>query len=1113
MLVFMAMTGVVCANAQTQYWNLDGDPVTSVTPETNYVLKNAYVASNDAYIDGGSISTTITTDNIYQFEEVGTDADGYVTYRLKHVSTGEYLQDPEASNGIVTTTALTSRAYLFTVKEAVTHDSEDDDYMETVDYTSYVYSTSVEGSVVLCNAHYKTSSYKWFCSTTTGVPSWGQATARTAWVIYNVSEASAYDGLYQVIQALFSGNSPADVFTVGTDPGQISQELFDAVEAAYTEAQATIENTELSDEEYLAAAAKLEEAYAAANAGVVKLGDGYYVITNAASDRGDGNAVIYDTGSALNWKTFALTDSTTFTASDADAIWQLISTGEDDDSYYLKNFSTGRYMGSQSSNHSAVPSTTDASQVYYVQVQSGAAFNIYTTNQNTTYPALHAQSDGVLVVIWTNEATASGWYFTAVPDDVISSLIGDLNQDQINTNVQTLIDEAKSTMNSGVTLISEATKDGYYETDGLVTDATCFFTNAQEPTEGSLAYLIDNDQTTYFHSTWSTDASSDRTHYVGADLGKEVQYVDIKYSRRNANSAGTPLTVRIYASNDTLDAANWVEQGVYTFTYTYASSTYSSELDEFTGITGVALDAPYRFIRLDVEHTMSDATTNSNLYFVFSELRFYEGEYDAANSLIEAVPDELVTALNNQIASAKADLAAGTATQTTYDDLEAVYNTFLENFPDVASVQALYEEAVGQLAAAEEGTELGYFAVGSKATLEAAINAVAPNIKDVMTTTEITSATEALQSALAAFTAALVVPSDGDILRIRSVSTSEQDGAPNGNFIYAQNSDESQIMWGGYDSETGVDEYLETRLNYLWKVIANGDGTFTLQNLATGTYMGNPKENNVDVYMSLEPDSVTFQSAKLPGYFNIVFTDGVYANMQPASNELVSWNTASGADNSAMEFRVVTDWEGTYHYDLTQKTQVITLPIDLTGFPVNGELYKVLGRTETTLELQPYDENEEIPAGTPFIYIPYEGVEEACTDFYPVAQSLDEIEYDQTPKSQNGLHGVFTSQTIGAGNGIIFYGVVTVSTASDVVAANSGYFTDDIPTTTESGAASLPIDGVITAIENVKVLPTSSVDVYTLSGVKVRQGAKAATAVSGLPKGIYIVGGQKVLVK
>lgn len=54
-------------------------------------------------------------------------------------------------------------------------------------------------------------------------------------------------------------------------------------------------------------------------------------------------------------------------------------------------------------------------------------------------------------------------------------------------------------------------------------------------------------------------------------------------------------------------------------------------------------------------------------------------------------------------------------------------------------------------------------------------------------------------------------------------------------------------------------------------------------------------------------------------------------------------------------------------------------------------------------------------------------------------------------------------------------------------------------------------DDVITGVEAVAAEMGGVVDVYTLQGVKVRAGVEAAEALEGLPNGLYIVGGKKVV--
>lgn len=56
----------------------------------------------------------------------------------------------------------------------------------------------------------------------------------------------------------------------------------------------------------------------------------------------------------------------------------------------------------------------------------------------------------------------------------------------------------------------------------------------------------------------------------------------------------------------------------------------------------------------------------------------------------------------------------------------------------------------------------------------------------------------------------------------------------------------------------------------------------------------------------------------------------------------------------------------------------------------------------------------------------------------------------------------------------------------------------------------LKLDGTVTGIVNLEN-PNAKVDVYTLSGVCVRKNVPAASALNGLSRGVYIVGGQKVV--
>lgn len=94
----------------------------------------------------------------------------------------------------------------------------------------------------------------------------------------------------------------------------------------------------------------------------------------------------------------------------------------------------------------------------------------------------------------------------------------------------------------------------YTANDGLIVDASQLLSNAVEPTEGSLAALIDNDRSTFFHTTWTEMNTTGDLHYLQVDLRASYKQIVLKYTKRQGNNSGTPVKLHVYATN-TPDAA------------------------------------------------------------------------------------------------------------------------------------------------------------------------------------------------------------------------------------------------------------------------------------------------------------------------------------------------------------------------------------------------------------------------------------------------------------------------------------------------------------------------------------------------------------------------------
>ncbi|MEZ3590301.1 MAG: hypothetical protein K1V84_04640 [Muribaculaceae bacterium] len=93
---------------------------------------------------------------------------------------------------------------------------------------------------------------------------------------------------------------------------------------------------------------------------------------------------------------------------------------------------------------------------------------------------------------------------------------------------------------------------------------------------------------------------------------------------------------------------------------------------------------------------------------------------------------------------------------------------------------------------------------------------------------------------------------------------------------------------------------------------------------------------------------------------------------------------------------------------------------------------------------------------------------------------------------------------------------VTGSGASDITTENGNLKLTKDGTYTfifDPETATLEVVAPVTAIDAIEVEAAANVDVVTILGVVVRHNVPAADATQGLPAGLYIVGGQKVLVK
>ena len=170
-------------------------------------------------------------------------------------------------------------------------------------------------------------------------------------------------------------------------------------------------------------------------------------------------------------------------------------------------------------------------------------------------------------------------------------------------------------------------------------------------------------------------------------------------------------------------------------------------------------------------------------------------------------------------------------------------------------------------------------------------------------------------------------------------------------------------------------------------------------------------------------------------------------------------------------------------------------------------IYTVEGKDAegTTLYLKPY--NGVLTAGVPYIY---RSINEEGVNFY---QMKSEEAKSETPMTRNGLVGCLNT-TVDKGGYALHTDNAWYNIDAQVTFTNRAYLNlDAVPVLADEEAAAANVNRMVlgdwetTGIDEVKASPTQVDDeaVYNLSGIKMDA--------DNLPKGIYIRGGKKFIVK
>lgn len=1152
-IALMLLFFVTTAQAQRD-WTVAQESTTEIKPNQDYVLQEGFNTagwSSNGYLNSGDGDVLAEVDEscIYQFIPVeGQTHHELQVYVLKNVMTGKYL-----AQGDVRYVSAMAKAVKFTVAKAVEKAAESGDPESWDFYHNWTSATACAGAEganawVLCGIEGKM--YIGFA----GNPSWYSYEDTNHWLVKeaNEKELSEFDKLGIIFNEYYKNGIEEEYYPVGTNPGCVSQELFNAMKAVYDEANALLGQGENAD---AAACAKAREDVVASferyKKEVVPVTAGYYIIVNQRSqDAGiDGGAHM----KAAAGK--PVPDA--WTLENAKYIWEFVATAEKGQ-FYIKNWGTGKYVGKSKGTSQVYPMVEDSVYKFHADQFQGRLFNIIDQDNRVTHV-----DGGFNVVVWNDKAAGGGlWRFDFVPAMVMDTLSIKVEQQKLNAKLLALYKDVQSEVSSKK-FKNGFTADGEYHGAGLINAFDrC---NATESAEGSEAAAFDGNMGSYYHTSWHAEtAPADDWHWVQVDLGKEVNGIYLKFSQRHNNRNGNPSRIALVTPTDgDPKEPQWLDTlAKDTVVYQYATNFPQGVIDSTTYIGKFEFEKPVRYLRMAVTRTKANQLYGYGPCWHVSEFRIYDLAETVANPSFAEVPAEVMKQVNDALAAAKAELDNNAATKETYAALEDALEAFIAAYPDATELKEALESATKIAEKTEEGEELGFFQEGAKDELLAVVNEIKAVLDEIeaagkgLTLAEVQANQKKLDDALAAFYAKMNVPESGKIYRIKSTAGwvldeegnrkpdaegNEQERDQNDAFIASINADyvKGTPVWRYNANDADID----TRFNTLWLVEKDEKG-YTFKNLANGLYMANPYEGLTDEdlkdaeirsnmgysqtphHFDLEAYTADFYDA---GSFLIKAYKGQFVNLQPTGN-VVHWGDRNDA-HAPFAFELVEDFNDFYTIDVKAgKAQVLSLPVDLAEvLSVNADpyAYEVVGINNGKLMLNKVAEGEVIKAGTPFVIktnAPEEGVEgdEGENKISVVLTAADEesqrnLEYNYQPVVVNGMVSAPFEFEIEAGFGTLYNNKLVATEGGETIAAGTGFFNSKLPETSAEGEMVLEIEGSITgegtAVENAVIVKNEAADVYTISGIKVRSNVKAGAATKGLPKGVYVVGGKKVVVK
>lgn len=958
----------------------------------------------------------------------------------------------------------------------------------------------------------------------------------------------------------------------GTDPGFYNSELIEALAVCLEEAANLVDEVGATEEQAKNMIAQLNQAIEAVTSCKPNpMVDGYYYLVNGAYDLNaleeDGVKLAIRDGEqgSPNWH---LLDS-----KEPAYVWHV--TKRADGYYDMQNLLTGLYIDVAQNGTIAMAATstkgvgiellgTDATFALTVYDGSAKTYTPMYAN-NYTQTGLYNTDGSTLVLRSSGSRTAASWYLNTVPADQLALLLEDAPTAQLRKELSKLIER-------GAALYAAAV--AYESSDNLITDVSQLECNAAMGPEsewgedgGGLAALIDNDESTFFHTAWTdnipTETVTDdegneisvaQKHWLAITLPEAMDKVSFVFTRRAPTNDNSPSDFDLLGSNDEV---NWtpIFEGYNNFDPTLTATTVIPDL---------ALGAKYSMLRMVVNHTDGSrgidrkSTEGDAIYWNLAELKVCTEVHLAPDCQAASMPAETVKGLAEALGKARKALSK--PTQADIDALQTAYDAFKAVYVDATPLLTLIQQAENVNNTFETGNGLGFYAEGTPNPLPELISQARTVVEETAyTAATINEQMTKLNQALATIGQAmqqtpdptkyytLHFPEMGDYevhgWEVSDAVNEEQGTSLFGRQAFISASAQEELDEDAVRSGACVyfsDERISAEEMGQFRFIPRSDGSYLMQNRATGLYLHGSSTGYNRLTMAHAPSPVRIKGlscGKLQ--IEVYEPDGtllgnLYALLYGTQLGL---STLTGlGSNSALELHEV---EG----ETVAETDMGNTPVDVQVatyqtmcYPVSvscdeGQMYTVAGLVKEGNAMYIGMKNiKEVRAGEPFVYVlQLDGISYTSN---PTAEDILAVEFffgqelAAQPLTVNGLKGSYTSGLAVEGESVLRMDAATGTPKWVTVQKNSAYndrvlnaYSASLPDWSELPDMAGSDADLLIAIDEAGVNAIGHITwaepdgyIYDLSGRRVNL-LNAKRSAFNMNKGIYIRNGKKFILK